>query len=354
MHTFVLLIRTLMARRRKKRNRTRTGIIVVLLVVAIAYVGDRITSPGAKGAEASSLSYSQKEKKPLIPEAEPFVAEAEPVNAETETTSAETSGEEAPTASAKHGKERAKGLEIPAYLTDRDEEIVIHEGFTLSYNKKHLVPNWVAWVLKPERNRGSLKRADNFQPDSSIVHGPIAQLSDYRRSGYDRGHMCPSADNKHSRDAMNQCFLLSNMCPQTHKLNAGDWEDLENLCRKWAAEYDSIYIVCGPIIEKGETYETIGDNKVTVPRQFYKVIMRWTGDNSAEAIGFIMNNDDTERPVASYAVTVDSVEARTGINFFSKFPKEVERKAEAKFDCAQWKNLVKNQPTQKKRTSRQQ
>ncbi len=326
----------------------------MLLVVAIAYAGDHFTSYGVSGGKESEHDTAQIEKESLISEARPVSAEAEPVNAETETTSAETSGEEVPAAPAKHGNERAKGLEIPAYLTDRDEEIVIHEGFTLSYNKKHLVPNWVAWVLTPERNRGGLKRADNFQPDTSIVHGPIAQLSDYRRSGYDRGHMCPSADNKHSREAMNQCFLLSNMCPQTHKLNAGDWEELENLCRKWAAEYDSIYIVCGPIIEKGETYETIGDNKVTVPRQFYKVIMRWTGDDSAEAIGFIMNNDDTERPIASYAVTVDSVEVRTGINFFSKFPKEVERKAEAQFDCAQWKNLVKNQPSQRKSTSRQQ
>ncbi len=237
--------------------------------------------------------------------------------------------------------QRAKGLEIPAYLTDRDEEIVIHEGFTLSYNKKHLVPNWVAWVLTPERVQGNIKRLDDFQPDSSIVHGPIAQLSDYRGSGYDRGHMCPSADNKHSQEAMKQCFLLSNMCPQTHKLNAGDWEQLENLCRKWAVAYDSIYIVCGPIIEKGETYETIGENEVTVPKQFYKVVLRWTGDNSAEAIGFIMNNDDSDCPIHTYAVTVDSVEVRTGINFFSKFPKDVERRAEAQFDCSKWKNLQK-------------
>ncbi len=241
----------------------------------------------------------------------------------------------------KSGKRRAKGLEIPAYLTDREEEIVIHEGFTLSYNRRHLVPNWVAWVLTPERNNGPEKRANDFQPDFTIENGPIAYDTDYRRSGYDRGHMCPSADNKHTREAMNDCFLLSNMCPQTHKLNAGDWAELESLCRHWARDYDSIYIVCGPIIEKGVAYETIGENHVLVPQQFYKVILRWTGENSAEAIGFIMNNDDSNRPIASYAVTVDSVEARTGINFFSKFPKDVERRAESTFDCSKWKNLVK-------------
>ncbi len=239
------------------------------------------------------------------------------------------------------GQARAKGLEIPAYLTDRDEEIVIHEGFTLSYNKQRRVPNWVAWALTKERTQGTEKRANDFQPDFSIKKGPIALDSDYRGSGYDRGHQCPSADCKYSREAMNQCFLFSNMCPQTHALNAGDWEELETLCRKWAVAYDSIYIVCGPIIEKGETYRTIGKNKVMVPKQFFKVVLRWTGENKAEAIGFIMNNDDSNRPIASYAVTVDSVEARTGINFFSKLPKDVERRAEAKFDCRKWLRLVK-------------
>ncbi|MCD8282330.1 MAG: DNA/RNA non-specific endonuclease [Prevotella sp.] len=169
----------------------------------------------------------------------------------------------------------------------------------------------------------------------------MAYDSDYRGSGYDRGHQCPSADCKYSREAMNECFLFSNMCPQTHKLNAGDWEQLETLCRKWAVAYDSIFIVCGPIIEKGKTYKTIGANKVTVPEQFFKVVLRLTSNGRAEAIGFIMNNDDSDRPIYTYAVTVDSVETRTGINFFSKLPKDVERRAEATFDCTAWKGLIK-------------
>ncbi len=242
-------------------------------------------------------------------------------------------------AEASPARGRAKGMEIPAYLTDREEEIVQHEGFTLSYNRKHLVPNWVAWVLTAERTRGTEKRADNFQPDETIKKGPIALDSDYRGSGYDRGHMCPAADCKHLRASMNECFLLSNMCPQTHKLNAGDWEELENICRKWAVEYDSIYIVCGPVIRKGETYQTIGANRVTVPRQFYKVVLRWTGEREAQAIGFLMDNDDSSQPLTAHAVTVDSVEALTGINFFSKLPKDVERRAEATYDCAKWRYL---------------
>ncbi|MCD8305004.1 MAG: DNA/RNA non-specific endonuclease [Prevotellaceae bacterium] len=247
---------------------------------------------------------------------------------------------ESPASPSRQTKEaRRKGIEIPAYLTDRDEEIVQHTGFTLSYNKARLLPNWVAWVLTAERTKGTLKRANNFQPDEGIKARPIAYDSDYRGSGYDRGHQCPSADCKYDRDAMNQCFLLSNICPQTHALNAGDWEELEKLCRKWAVAYDSIYIVSGPIIERGVEYDKIGSNGVTVPKQFYKVVLRWDGNRNAEAIGFIFDNDSSHKPLRQHAVTVDSVERRTGIDFFSKLPKDVERRAEATYDCDRWQNL---------------
>ena len=233
-------------------------------------------------------------------------------------------------------KTRSRGYEIPAYLTDREEEIVEHHGFTLSYNSRHLLPNWVAWVLTPERLRGGEKRADNFQPDESIQRGPIATTYDYRGSGYDRGHMCPAADNKHSREAMNDCFLMSNMCPQTHDLNAGDWEQLESRCRSWARRYGELYIVAGPVIKKGGRYEKIGENRVSVPHQFYKVLLRMKSEKEAEAIGFIFNNNDDNKPLESYACSVDEVEALTGINFFSKLPKRVEQKAEATYDYRNW------------------
>lgn len=234
--------------------------------------------------------------------------------------------------------ECAKGLEIPAYLTDRDEEIVQHEGFTLSYNKKYRLPNWVAWLLTAERIKGTERRAENFQPDQSVKQGPVAEDRDYRSSGFDRGHMCPAADCKYSRKAMNECFLLTNICPQTHGLNAGDWKVLETKTRQWAQRYDSIYVVCGPVLQKGQRYMQIGKNRVTVPKKFYKVLLRFTAPGQAQAIGFIYDNaEDTDRTLESYAVTVDSVEALTGINFFSKLDKRIERKAESQFDMKYWR-----------------
>ncbi len=318
-----------MARRRRKSKASGAWIVAALVAVAALYAGGRFGNNIVRGGEA------------VMEAAEDTASPAPPAKAVA--TAEEAKKEASPAPSAKVRVKRAKGLEIPAYLTDRDEEIVPHEGFTLSYNKKRLVPNWVAWVLTSDRVNGHVKVFKDFQPDLTIKDGPIAQLSDYKGSGYDRGHMCPAADNKHSQEAMKQCCLLSNICPQTHANNAGDWEKLERLCRKWAVEFDSIFIVCGPIIEKGESYGTIGANGVMVPRQFYKVVLRLTdeADCGAEAIGFIMDNDDSARPIYTYAVTVDSVEERTGINFFSKLPRRVERRAEAQFDCSRWKSLQK-------------
>lgn len=233
---------------------------------------------------------------------------------------------------------RAQGVEIPAYLTDRPEEIIRHDGFTLSYNNRHLLPNWVAWVLTSARLQGSERRADNFQPDMLVQNGPVADTYDYRGSGYDRGHMCPAADCKHSRQSQNDCFLMTNICPQTHQLNAGDWQTLEDLCRRWARRYDSIYIVCGPVLKKGARYDKIGQHGVSVPRQFWKAVLRMNGEE-AHAIAFVFDNDESEQPLSRHAVTVDSVEALTGINLFSKLPKHVERKAEATFDLGQWRGI---------------
>lgn len=247
-----------------------------------------------------------------------------------------TSDNEAPKREGKPAK--TDNLLLPSYLTDRNEEIVRHEGFVLSYNSRHLLPNWVSWLLTRERTKGKEKRADNFQPDTDIRKGPIAEDSDYRGSGFDRGHMCPSADCKHSRESQNQCFLLSNICPQTHALNAGDWKELEELTRDWAQRYDSIYVVCGPVIERGKEYKTIGENGVTVPERYFKVLWRNTSD-AAVCIGFIFENGSQNKPLSAYALSVDDVEKATGINFFSKFPKHIERKAESSVDVSQWKGL---------------
>lgn len=213
------------------------------------------------------------------------------------------------------------------------EQILKRTGYVASYNKATLLPNWVAWHLTAERTEGSAKRSGVDFAEDTEVPEPRATDWDYYNSGYDRGHMCPAADNKWSKKAMEESFLFTNMCPQNGNLNRGDWNEMEMACRKWAKKYGDLYIVCGPILYKGK-HKTIGKNKVVVPEAFFKVVLR-TGDDP-QAIGFIYKNTSGNRPKDSYVNTVDEVERITGIDFFPSLPDNVEKKVEAECDLGLW------------------
>lgn len=213
------------------------------------------------------------------------------------------------------------------------EQMLRRAGYTASYNKTTKLPNWVAWHLTADRTTGPAKRSGvDFQADMNVP-APRAEDSDYYGSGYDRGHMCPAADNKYSEKAMEESFLFTNMCPQNGNLNRGDWNEMEQACRRWAKEYGGVYVVCGPILYKGK-HKTIGKNKVVVPEAFFKVVLR-TGENP-KAIGFIYKNAEGNRPKGDYVNTVDEVERITGIDFFPELPDDVENKVEATADIADW------------------
>lgn len=213
------------------------------------------------------------------------------------------------------------------------EQILKRTGYVASYNKTTLLPNLVAWHLTAERTEGSAKRSGVDFAEDTEVPEPRATDWDYYNSGYDRGHMCPAADNKWSKKAMEESFLFTNMCPQNGNLNRGDWNEMEMACRKWAKKYGDLYIVCGPILYKGK-HKTIGKNKVVVPEAFFKVVLR-TGDDP-QAIGFIYKNTSGNRPKDSYVNTVDEVERITGIDFFPSLPDDVEKKVEAECDLGLW------------------
>ncbi len=215
------------------------------------------------------------------------------------------------------------------------EQMLRRTGYTVSYNKATKLPNWVAWHLTADRTTGPAKRSGvDFQADMDVP-APRAEDSDYYGSGYDRGHMCPAADNKYSEKAMEESFLFTNMCPQNGNLNRGDWNEMEQACRRWAKEYGGVYVVCGPILYKGK-HKTIGKNKVVVPEAFFKVVLR-TGENP-KAIGFIYKNAEGNRPKGDYVNTVDEVERITGIDFFPSLPDGVENKVEATADISDWGN----------------
>ena len=223
------------------------------------------------------------------------------------------------------------GLEIPS---GGKGEIIEHTGYTLSYREEYEVPEWVAYELtREEVTTLAVERKDNFREDKAVGTGS-ATLQDYKKSGYDRGHMAPAADFRWSAEAMDDTFYLSNMCPQTHAFNAGIWSDLESAIRSMAYEDGSIYVVTGPVLTDGP-YDTIGENKVAVPSYFYKVVLDYS-EPTIKAIGFILPHENSKNPLSYFAVTVDEVEERTGLDFFPLLPDNTEEKMESSLDTSLW------------------
>ena len=222
-------------------------------------------------------------------------------------------------------------LEIPYRLEDTKDNIIEHMGYALSYNSEFRVPNWVAYeLLETEVITAYRSREDRFEPDP-LIKGRQAYDRDYVGSGYDRGHMAPAADMRWSSQTMKECFYLSNVCPQDRNLNAGAWNDLEKQVRYEARYYKSVWVVCGPIFE--HTYpKHIGTNHVMVPDAFFKALLARRKDGSYAAIGFIFPNEACVRNLTLYAMTVDELEAKLGMDLFFNLETKAQDKAEAVMD----------------------
>lgn len=248
--------------------------------------------------------------------------------------------------SSAQGRRVSDMLEMPAYSKSVPEQVIFHKGYTVSFNSSHRIPNWSAWMLTKAHTDGDNERSGSeaFVEDPHIKKNcPNGRDYQYNTYKYDRGHMCPAMDNRWNATAMDECFYMSNMCPQKHELNGGSWKSLEEKCQKWARKYGKLYICCGPILSKGEKLQKIGtDKRITAPSRFFKVILRYD-DKAKTAIGFIFEQDGKFK-----IMTVDEVEAITGLDFFHNLPDAQERKIESVLDTAFWADVPKN--TAKKTT----
>ncbi|MBQ7554761.1 MAG: DNA/RNA non-specific endonuclease [Bacteroidaceae bacterium] len=227
-----------------------------------------------------------------------------------------------------------QGLEVPAKLKDRSERILKRSNYTVSYNRNWNLPNWVAWELNRNETKGKNSRNEEFTTDPDLAKANQVEPWDYSGSGYDRGHMCPAGDNHFDAKAMNECFYMSNMCPQNHELNTGKWNDLEIACRRWANRHGQVFIVCGPIVDKRKGKRIGKEHDVLVPEQFFKVILI-TNTKPARAIGYIFENNGSDRPYKTY--TIDEIEKKTGIDFFPNLPDNVEDIVESRYEAKDWR-----------------
>lgn len=225
-------------------------------------------------------------------------------------------------------------LAIPRFTKATESQIIEHVGYTVSYNNTLRNPNWVAYELTANEVKGEEPRNGDFIPDPD-VKGTQATDDDYRRSGWDRGHLAPAADMKWSEQAMEESFYLSNISPQNNNLNRGVWKSIEELTRDAASRYGNLLVVTGPVFKSGKGKGTIGKNKVVVPDAFYKVLL--IDDNGYKGIGFYCENVAGKKKLESYARSIDEIEELTGIDFFHKLPDEIEEKAESAYDWKLWK-----------------
>ena len=228
---------------------------------------------------------------------------------------------------------RAMGL--PAIAPG--EEVVEHAGHMLVYSEKHEQPKWTAHIASPELITGNLARIDSFLPDPDVKTG-TAVTADYWNSGFDRGHLVPSADMRWNLEALEGTYLYSNVSPQRPDLNRGRWAELEDWTRRYV--YYSkrrLFVATGPVLRDGlPTMQNPGHrNEVSIPEQFWKVIADLDG-NEPKAIAFVMSNAKQELPVISHAVPVDSVEKLTGIDFFPALDDAVEQQIERMNDTRAW------------------
>lgn len=222
-------------------------------------------------------------------------------------------------------------LELPAPVAG--EQIIEHMGYTLSYNEENEVASWVAYELTRNEVLGTSERADDFREDPMVITGS-ATLSDYRSSGYDRGHLAPAADFKWSDDAMSDTFYMSNMTPQEPSFNRGIWADLEAVVRTFAYDNGIVYVVTGPVLTDGP-YETIGSNEVSIPKNFYKTILDYSG-SERKGIAFVLPNEGSDKSLQSYAMSIDDAERITGLDFYPSLPDEDEERIESQFSIADW------------------
>lgn len=221
------------------------------------------------------------------------------------------------------------------YLPSSSGQILEYKHYFLSYNEEHEQAEWVAYILTRENlSKPWNKRSDNFLPDSRVQTGS-ADLYDYRGSGYDRGHLVPAADMAFDAEAMQETFLMSNITPQARNFNKGIWRELEELTRNWAKRNEALYVVTGPVLSQAPK-GTIGDNNVSVPAAYFKVLLDLT-EPELKGIGFLLPNQVSFEPLYQYARTIDEIEEQTGLDFFADLmPDDLEAELEGNVNLDLW------------------
>ena len=228
-----------------------------------------------------------------------------------------------------------------------NEQLVKHAALYLDYAEKYEVARWVAHIILPDVMFGTVTRTNDFRVDSSITTGSSVEEDfflkkmkadssyEYDGFGYDRGHLAPSADFRWSQTALSESYFYSNMSAQLPEFNRKSWGELEDAIRGYVYRNPTtqLYIVTGPVLNDSLQKIDRGVNKVTIPKYFWKIALDL---QNKKAIGFIMPNEDINKPLQSFAVPVSEVEQKTGLQFFTKLSPDIRQEILQQKNVRDW------------------
>ena len=232
---------------------------------------------------------------------------------------------------AQNAQTNERPMEWPA--TGPETVIFRHTGYDCCYNRETLIPDWVAYELtadeaeplKPTRGK------ESFRWDPETRGKETAYREDYKNdNGWQRGHMAPKADMRWDKEAYEESFYLSNICPQNGNMNNGDWATTEKMARRMAVRYGSVYIICGPIIGQNK-YGRLGEHGVVIPDAFFKaMLIKDKTDGQYHSIAMVLPNEDVNHEPEYYWKTVNELEKLIGMDLFPMLDdniEEVDRKS---------------------------
>ena len=238
-------------------------------------------------------------------------------------------------------------LEFPHLKTDGNNLVLVHTtsaygvNFAVEWDCDKKAQRWTCYEMDASNSVKNWNRnnwdstswgGDPFQEDKGIPEQYRTKLSDYRGSGYDRGHICPSADRLNSQEANEQTFYLSNMQPQVNGFNVGVWATMESQLRNtWnTSKYRDILYVCkGGTIDNSSQIAGYTSSKLIVPKYFFAAILA-VKDGQYKAIGlWFEHKANKDKSLANYVVSIDELEKLTGIDFFCNLPDKTENTVEA-------------------------
>lgn len=219
---------------------------------------------------------------------------------------------------------------LPLGMSDT---LVRYEAFDVHFNSERGIANCALYELVNNELYGTAERGNEFTADPGVKGCPLPE--DYAGSGFDRGHLVPAGDLKWNGTAMLQSFLMTNVGPMHKALNEGGWAKLEEKVREWTARDSALLVFTGPVVSDGDT--TLASGRVKVPSAYYKVIMA-PCVRPIRVIAFIYPNGHSGGRLQQYAVSVDEVERRTGLDFFPTLPPEEEQRLESPVNLGAWVN----------------